>query len=120
MELVDSGKLLPDAMSLKLVAKKLSSETCQQRGWILDGLCNAGGAGELEEAIAAVGEVSLLVHLPPKVEDRRSPRIGDTRSNWWTKHGTNQSVLQPLLISVLIEHLSGGTGLGSLILLDDK
>lgn len=61
MKLLDAGEVLPDAMILDLVAAKLASMECQQKGWVLEGVGTSGGVEELEEAIVMATEVKIFV-----------------------------------------------------------
>lgn len=64
MKVLDAGKVLPDELALDLVSRKLASDECRRRGWVLDGLGTATGSDELERAIVtATEEVSIIVPI---------------------------------------------------------
>lgn len=58
MKLLDAGEVLPDTMVLDLIAEKLASSECQQKGWVLEGVGTAASMEGLEEAIVMATEVT--------------------------------------------------------------
>lgn len=58
MKLLDAGEVLPDMMVLDLIAEKLASSECQQKGWVLEGVGTAANVEALEEAIVMATEVT--------------------------------------------------------------
>lgn len=76
---VDKGLLVPDAVVVDLVRRRLARLDCQLRGWVLDGFPRTTGQAEALEALNFVPSCAVLLSVDEDVAMGRIASAGGER-----------------------------------------
>jgi adenylate kinase len=68
---MDNGELVPDQIVIDLVAEKLQTKECLERGWLLDGFPRTVEQAMSLTALGAKPDAFIYLHVPDPVLIKR-------------------------------------------------